>query len=524
MITHVASSGETSADVMAQVTFTIPMRIDSRDRLRNLLTIVRHLHRTYPSRIVVGSDEPGGLQHLLPAGVEVLPIDSNVELPFHHTRVLNDLAWVVTTPVIINTETDIIIPEAQLREAVRQIIEGERDVILPYSGDQGIGIPPDEREAFLAGPLDASAAGDRQRWHWNVIGGCVVWNRAEFHRVGMENEHFIGWGLEDDERIHRAQALGARFGRVDGPLFHIDHERGLGSSDRTDYYVTNKAELRRIQSLDRAELESEVAAWPWTQGSTTVTVQPVAARDLTILIPVRLEHPDRRRNLLVCTRALDATLDTRVIVGLGNPAGLHRWLPEHNDVVAVHDPPGPFHRTRILNDLVRLADTEFVALLDTDVIIPQHQWQECLDRLRAGADLVLPYDGTFLDVPHSTHPWLQRGAYSSMPRVRFDVWHPNSVGGCVVWRRESFLNAGMENEHFVSWGGEDDERVARARTLGMDVQRCSGELYHLAHHRGPDSGDTNPQFAANMDEFRRISAMPADALRTEIETWPWRNR
>ena len=114
-------------------------------------------------------------------------------------------------------------------------------------------------------------------------------------------------------------------------------------------------------------------------------------------------------------------------------------------------------------------------------------------------------DGSALHALHALHALL----------------HPASVGCCVLRRRSTYVAAGIENERFVSWGAEDDERLARALTLGLDVQRSSGPLYHLRHARGPDSSVDNPHFTDNVRELERISAMNRHELSAEVATWPW---
>ena len=506
-------------DPMRDVTFTVPLRIDSGDRLSNLLAIVGHLRRTYPSRIIIGSEEPDSLRAIVPRGVEVMAIEGGLVLPFHHTRVLNDLARMVDTTVLVNIETDIIIPEAQLREAVRLTSTGEADLVLPY--DFAVDVRREERKEFAAGVVTAAAADGRTKWHWDVIGGCMVWNAATFTRVGMENEHFISWGLEDDERLVRVQKLGGVFRRLSGPLFHLQHERGPDSSDNTPYFPNNREELRRITALSPAQLTDEVRTWPWLTGTTSVRVERVPADDLTVTIPVRLDSMDRFRNVVAAVRALRNTTTARVIVGIDDPERIIDSMPEGVEVIAVDDPPGPFHRTRILNELARHATTEFLANHDTDVIATVDQWRETLALLRDGADLVLPFAGVLREYPYSHHVWLERAAYSSLPPFSAGVLNPYSVGGCVVWRRSSFLAAGMENERFLSWGFEDVERIQRARTLGLTVRRAAGELAHLHHFRGPDSTHDNDYFMANHEELARIQAMSPEQLAAEIATWPW---
>lgn len=45
----------------------------------------------------------------------------------------------------------------------------------------------------------------------------------------MEREQFYGWGMEDGERLARWTIQQQKMDRVDGPLFHLSHARGVNS-------------------------------------------------------------------------------------------------------------------------------------------------------------------------------------------------------------------------------------------------------------------------------------------------------
>lgn len=81
----------------------------------------------------------------------------------------------------------------------------------------------------------------------------------------------------------------------------------------------------------------------------------------------------------------------------------------------------------------------------------------------------------------------------------------------------------MENEAFVSYGPEDQEREARFRKLGFVSCRAQGLLYHLTHPRGVNSDDGHPFSASNWAEFRRISKLSRLRLAAEIAEWDWTN-
>jgi hypothetical protein len=319
------------------------------------------------------------------------------------------------------------------------------------------------------------------------------------------------------------RALGGRVGRVPGPLFHLDHRPGPDSSQETIYHESNRLELERIRSLPPEALRAEIATWPWTRASTSQRPARLELDDLTITIPLRVDSRDRLLNLGVVTRALATHTTARVLVGTGRPDVLTRVVAPSVDVVAVHDPPDePFHRTRILNRLAELATTPLLANHDADVVVPVDQLADAVSILRRGeADLILPYDGRMVDVPLSAHPWLERADYASMPPVDTHVIHPESVGGCVLWRASAFRAVGMENERFRSWGLEDVERIDRATRLGLAVRRGAGAVYHLRHLRGSDSSAAYPWYAANERELVRMSGLDPERLRAEIAGWSW---
>lgn len=61
-----------------------------------------------------------------------------------------------------------------------------------------------------------------------------------------------------------------------------------------------------------------------------------------------------------------------------------------------------FHRTRIINQMIRLAQTEMVAVWDADVIVPFDQLISAINIVKENhSDFVYPIDGRFLDTGES---------------------------------------------------------------------------------------------------------------------------
>jgi hypothetical protein len=503
------------------VTFIIGLRIDSADRLRNVLAVTNWLRRTFTSQVIVGTDNSNSLRSLLAPEIEILDCDAASSLPFHSTRIYNALARQVRTPILIQLDADVVTPPAQLLEAAQMIRDGLADFVVPYEFVQRI--PKIAGLDFLKSDLASDSGIGIREASQEPVGGCVVRDTSFFMSSGMENERLIGWGPDDKERVIRTRILGGRIKRVAGPLFHLEHVSNALSQTRHSYGINSWAEVERIQTQSREELKSDVSTWPWVMKETVVTPTPIETDDLTVTIPVRIDSVERLNNLIACTNALLATTTARIIVGIHDPGTIKGALDARVEIVPIRDPMSlPFHRTRILNELALLSTTTYLANVDADVVIPIDQWEATLQVLRQGsAGLVLPYDGRMVNVSWGHHPWLERATYASMPVINRRLLHSHSVGGCVVWRQADFFAVGMENENLVSWGFDDNDRVSRAATLGIAVHRVDGVLYHLDHPRGPDSSPDNSSYLDNASEYRRINSLNADALRAEISQWPW---
>ena len=230
--------------------------------------------------------------------------------------------------------------------------------------------------------------------------------------------------------------------------------------------------------------------------------------DVTFIIPVSYDHPDRVENLHFIKDYLNAHFYTNIITGEINTnqmgADMH------------FDYGGKFHRTKALNEMTRAAKTRYVVNLDADVIVPPFQILEMVIKLRAGADVVYPYDGTFAGIERRFFPQVK--ADLNLSALRGEKWRGfgvhafTSVGGVVGYNKESFLKAGGENENFVSYCPEDQERYWRFNLLGLKVTRVPGALYHLDHWRGANSGMRNPDSIAGHKYWEQIKHFTKDEL------------
>jgi len=237
--------------------------------------------------------------------------------------------------------------------------------------------------------------------------------------------------------------------------------------------------------------------------------------DTTFIIPVTIEHTDRMENVMMVTKFLNLHFDTNILIGEVNTDSI---------VDAVHYDMPTFHRTKVINDLTRLVKTPYVINWDADVLVQPSQIAAMVEMLRAGVDVVYPYDGTFYMVDRKHKPTnlntLDSLAICPRQRVGARGYNDDSFGGAVGYNVESFWKAGGENENLVNYGHDDQERWRRFNLL-LKVSRVPGPLYHINHHRGVNSTFKHENGRANQIYWDKLCRMNDEQFIEHIKTFTW---
>jgi len=248
----------------------------------------------------------------------------------------------------------------------------------------------------------------------------------------------------------------------------------------------------------------------------------------TYIIPIRVESRDRARNLTASVRFLLKNTTGRIII---KEVDSRQNVPEllsseirDNRVRYVYEcSSGPFHRTRYLNDMLELVETEIVNNYDADVILPPQAYSQAERMIQDGlCDVVYPYPDSptgqirlyFDEIVEQK--FLSSSDFSDLKGCRMQEWRAHA-GFSFFARKSSYIRVGAENENFVSWGPEDGERLMRFEKLGLRVGRLQSPVLHIEHERGPDSGDENPHGAENWRMHAEISKFTPQDLRLYLQ-------
>ena len=250
---------------LSEITFTIPVRIDSKDRYENLICIINYLLLGGATNIIVYENGPE-INKFVYVHKHVKIIREVNNGPFHRTQYLNKMAKLATTKLIANYDCDVMFPYKQLHKAYDILLNDEADIVFPYDG-LFVNIPrhllKDKASCVHEANVECLKPDDYPNFGKNSMGGALFWKRDVFIKGGMENENFISWGAEDWERIRRFTKLGYRIGRVKGPLYHIDHSRTQDSNESNPYYQRNVVEFQKVDAMNKEQLESYIKTWPW---------------------------------------------------------------------------------------------------------------------------------------------------------------------------------------------------------------------------------------------------------------------
>lgn len=250
---------------MMDLTFLIPARIETEDRLRNIISSVTYLLRNVPAKVIVKEVSNRSLFKFraLPeikkyANVDNLThiFEESHEPLFCKSKVLNDLIVAADTKIVANYDADCILPISSYHEAYRLINDDHADVVYPYQCGIYQWCADYNMEIFneFINKLDVSVLDKKKRLSNSTIGWTQFVNRQKYIDSFMMNENFISWGCEDDEFYYRMSVLGNRIKRVNDYVYHLEHSRTHNSWFSNPNFNNNYQLWNQIKRFDRRSL------------------------------------------------------------------------------------------------------------------------------------------------------------------------------------------------------------------------------------------------------------------------------
>lgn len=219
---------------------------------------------------------------------------------------------------------------------------------------------------------------------------------------------------------------------------------------------------------------------------------PDAPLEVAVVVPVRVREQARARNIEVALRVLRRSLRANdhvrvVVVEQDDRSRLPDVVRELADQTVLAYNPGPFNKGWAANLAVDLTDEATICVLDADYVLVRD----------ALVWAVRDAQGAAVAFPHTDAVWLDAVSTARIARLStqdgFTVAQVgpstctgyvlrDTLGLCVVVRREAFDAVDGFDERFEGWGDEDNDLVRRLADLGP-VVRSAAVGMHLDHPR-----------------------------------------
>ena len=257
---------------LSNATFIIPLRIESADRMRNIITLLCFLLGNFDTNVIVKEvdSEPVFEENVLPQIKEFIGNDINLvhifeksdDPVFYRMHILNEMLAMSKTDVVINYDCDVLMPVETYVNAYESILNGVCDVVYPYGNgnfQKQVHVTDEIVSDFLNNDFNLSILDKSSQVSTSDFGWVQFFNRSVYIEGGMENENFRGSSPEDKERFFRFTTLGYKVRRIDNWIYHLEHSRGANSwpeSIRGNPYMAQNFEVwNHLQTLNKQKLK-----------------------------------------------------------------------------------------------------------------------------------------------------------------------------------------------------------------------------------------------------------------------------
>ena len=229
------------------LTFLIPTRIETEDRLRNIISVVSYLLKHTDAKVIIKEVAPHNnfLFRALPIIKKYVDVSN-----------LTSLYEESNTKFVANYDADCILPVESYHNAYAMLENDQADVVYPYQcgiyqwrSTYNMNIFNSFMNTLSTNVLDKNKSLSN-----STIGWTQFIKRQTYIDCYMMNENFVSWGCEDDEFYFRMSTLGNRIARVNNYVYHLEHSRTHNSWFSNPNFNNNYNLWNTIKTFDRNQL------------------------------------------------------------------------------------------------------------------------------------------------------------------------------------------------------------------------------------------------------------------------------
>lgn len=250
----------------------------------------------------------------------------------------------------------------------------------------------------------------------------------------------------------------------------------------------------------------------------------IQLNDLTFVIPVYIDSKDRIFNVNYIIDYLYNNFNSKIIVCENSKVPLfEKYKNEKFEYHFLYSEDDIFHKTKTLNYLYNKSKTKFICAEDTDILVNPNSIKKAYDLLKENKyNFVYPFNSDIYDITKNKLNILESNKYIKIDKEYLEFRCSKATGCIFMFNKKEFEKYGLENENFIGWGAEDDERYTRLEKLGNDIFYIQdGPVYHIKHFRGkysrPLTGFKNYK-QDNVDEFKKVKNLSKEELLSYIKS------
>lgn len=266
---------------LTKTTFIIPLRIESVDRMRNITTTLVYLLRNFDTQIIIKEHDVESifLKSVVPMLDEALPpekmekihhiFEESDDKVFHRTRLINDMLMLVETPVVCNYDCDVLLPMNNYILAQNAILTGwvppndpeatpePVKCVYPYGCGEyqyQLRVTDEDCTRFINSNFNFNAFEKNATLYDAKFGFVQFFDTEEYLRLGGENEGFVAYGYEDDERYTRFNMC-SQVLRLNDLIYHMEHRRTPNSWFNNPHIEENRELWEELRNMGKEEFE-----------------------------------------------------------------------------------------------------------------------------------------------------------------------------------------------------------------------------------------------------------------------------
>lgn len=261
---------------------------------------------------------------------------------------------------------------------------------------------------------------------------------------------------------------------------------------------------------------------------------------LSFIVPISIDNAERVFNLQECIHYYhkdNFVIPTEFIFVESSPKPSNLEIYKYVDKYIFIKSEGPFKKTQLYNNGVKLANGDTFCFLDADIFVNRDSLEDLYTQVRDNNGVYLGYNGVAIYTTRSgkfefetnLSNWDKICSLIDFNNIRTNfntsnylVGNTNAVGGCLLMNKKTYNNIKGFNPNFVGWGYEDNEIISRAKILNVPVYKLNDQrdlLVHLWHDTENVDKSIHPHYKNNESEVRKVESMSKQQLEEYIKTW-----